>query len=215
MESGEHAKLLKLRMRVCLDEAPYIVLEQLGGTYRDALSLLIESAINKSFPADLVPRINQWSGKIIGPVEPSKSTVATADLSAWLATLHVHAQLDSDATDKDTLYPLGQAANTIASEKWPNTHAVLAEESWHLEFPDKPTPLLNGGESDRAFLAAMRHESQKSLQQAIDSRPTLSVSPQSCGCRDFAVKKTSGKPSRAPQNYCKASAKLVPRILEN
>lgn len=97
MKAGERARLLKLRRRVGLHEAPYIVQEQLGGTYEDALSLLVESAINKSFPADLIPKINRWNGGIIGPVEPSESTVATADLLVWLATLSDVAPEDSDS----------------------------------------------------------------------------------------------------------------------
>jgi hypothetical protein len=92
----QRAALLKLRDRIPLNAAPYLVIAELGGMYDDALELVVEAAQKRRFPAAIVPSINPWSGNEIGAVDSEKSTAATADLMAWIATLGINATKDTD-----------------------------------------------------------------------------------------------------------------------
>ncbi len=86
--SCERAKLLRLHKRIKLNQGPYLVIELLGGKYEDALSLLIEAVSDDTLPAQITPLINEWSGNIIGKVDPLTTTVATADLLMWLESIN-------------------------------------------------------------------------------------------------------------------------------
>jgi len=79
--------MLWLRKRVTLNEAPYLIQDKIGGGYDDALSLLIEAVKDGDLPAEVSPDIDPWSEVKIALVDPSKSTVATADVAAWLPSL--------------------------------------------------------------------------------------------------------------------------------
>jgi hypothetical protein len=70
-----------------LSEGTYLVIDKLGGRYDDALSLLVEAVSDKSLPADVKPIINPYHGVIIDTVEPSNTSVATADLLTWLESV--------------------------------------------------------------------------------------------------------------------------------
>lgn len=84
----ERAKLLWLRKRVTLAEAPYLVVDKLGGMYDDAFALIFEAIKDKSLPADARPK-NSWdllNGEYVidDTVDSFQTTLATADLLAWL-----------------------------------------------------------------------------------------------------------------------------------
>ena len=81
---NDRAKILRLRTSIKLEEAPYIVIDMIGGKYDNVLDLLVEEAGNKNLDADVKPRINLFNGEIIHPVDSSTTTVKTANLLAWL-----------------------------------------------------------------------------------------------------------------------------------
>ncbi len=88
IRTKERAKLLLLRKRVMIDEAPYIIIEKIGGLYHDALSLLLEAVEDNSIHADIKPELafNLADGyyEIADSIDAGKTTVMTADLLAWL-----------------------------------------------------------------------------------------------------------------------------------
>ncbi|MFM9435003.1 hypothetical protein ACFDR9_002065 [Janthinobacterium sp. CG_23.3] len=95
----ERAKLLWLKRRVALDEAPYLVIDKLDGMYDDAFSLLLEAVKDKRLPAEINPETS-WDlldgdAEIIDSVDARKTTVATADLLTWLEP--IISQLESQA----------------------------------------------------------------------------------------------------------------------
>ena len=63
-----------------------IVQVELGGTYEDVLSLLIEAVRMDDLPAETNCRYTPTVADMIGPVEPSETTVATTDLVKWLGS---------------------------------------------------------------------------------------------------------------------------------
>lgn len=95
------AAILRLRKRINLDEAPYVAMSELDGSYKDVLALLVEAVTENDLPAEVEPRINQWTGEKIGDVDPSRTTIATADLTRWLSNLQLHSEANP---------PLGQLA---------------------------------------------------------------------------------------------------------
>ncbi|NPT60487.1 hypothetical protein [Paraburkholderia elongata] len=87
---------LRHRDRLTLHEAADFVEERLGTFSDAALRLVIESVEANKFPAHIEPEINSWQGTVVRPVDPDRSTVATADLLAWLD------MLDSGKSTKQT-----------------------------------------------------------------------------------------------------------------
>lgn len=85
--AAKRAATLRLKKRLTLYEAAYLVQEKVCGSYDDAVSLLIEAAAERDLPADIKLRINPYTADIIGPVEPSETTVATAEVVKWLGSL--------------------------------------------------------------------------------------------------------------------------------
>lgn len=72
--------------------------------------------------------------------------------------------------DKDFIYPLEEAAYSIAHERvYKHENLVIAQELWEMKNHGKPTPHLNGETNDRAYLADLMVDAQKEIQSAIDS----------------------------------------------
>jgi hypothetical protein len=108
--SIQRAHMLSLRQRIQLDEAPYIVIKELGGgDYNDALQLVLDAIDAGRLTAEVVPVINQWTGEEAEPIDVHRSSIGVADLSAWAATLP---KLPSDAEVER--YPLMDAVNELA-----------------------------------------------------------------------------------------------------
>jgi hypothetical protein len=79
---------LRYRDRLKLDEAAYFIQARLNMlAWNDARELLVEAVESKKLAADVKQKINEWHGHVIGPVDPTRSTVATPDLLTWLDTL--------------------------------------------------------------------------------------------------------------------------------
>ncbi|MBR8429178.1 hypothetical protein KDW37_00420 [Burkholderia cenocepacia] len=87
MDHHDRARLIQHKQRATLHEAAYLVTTSLGGTWDDAVSLLVDWVQTNRLLADVVPRIDPWSGKETAPIDPSKATVTVADLKALLETM--------------------------------------------------------------------------------------------------------------------------------
>lgn len=87
MDHHDRARLIRHKQRATLHEAAYLLTTSLGGTWDDAVSLLADWVQANRLPADVMPRIDPWSGKETAPIDPSKTTVAVADLNALVETL--------------------------------------------------------------------------------------------------------------------------------
>ncbi|WP_040039610.1 hypothetical protein [Noviherbaspirillum autotrophicum] len=115
MRHEERARLLLLRKRISLVEAPYIVAVELGGGYDDALSLVLEAVKDEDLKADAKPAINEWNGAVVDPVDPHATTIAVSDLLSWMRKLI--AQVPAELTPK--LAAVGQFTESalLSSEK--------------------------------------------------------------------------------------------------
>jgi hypothetical protein len=107
----EKAKLLWLKKQVTAGEAPYLVMDKLGGMYDDALSLVIEAITDQSLPAVKVIETRQdYLGRIFpieGSIDRTKTTISTIDLLAWLTPLIEVMNTDSQsAVNKETIEKL-------------------------------------------------------------------------------------------------------------
>jgi hypothetical protein len=92
MKTGQ----LRARQRLTLREAGEIVRESFGGRWyevhdsesfeprRQAVALIIEAIKAGNLLAEITARTHGFPGDAIGAPDPAKSTVATADLLAWL-----------------------------------------------------------------------------------------------------------------------------------
>lgn len=81
----DRVSLLRLRQKASIHEAAYLVVDALGGEWNDAVSLLVEWVQqDTSLSPEIVPTINEWSGKVINPVDPAKTIVAVPELKARL-----------------------------------------------------------------------------------------------------------------------------------
>ena len=72
---------------------------------------------------------------------------------------------------KETFRPLSQVAQAIAHDKYHDERfKLIAKELWEDKFrgTNRLPPLLNGVESDGAYLADLMHASLKEIQAAID-----------------------------------------------
>lgn len=85
--SQKRAATLRLRTRIKLDEAPYIVTDAIGSLYADALALIKEAADNDTLPTYKTYETNQWTGTTLKEIDAEKSTVAVSDLLKWLEPL--------------------------------------------------------------------------------------------------------------------------------
>ena len=84
----ERAKLLLLRKKIALTEAPYLVINRLGGLYDDAFMLVFEAVQDGRLKAEKKPEI-EWDllngyQEVFGTINAHETSVATADLIAWL-----------------------------------------------------------------------------------------------------------------------------------
>jgi hypothetical protein len=147
MDHHDRARLIQHKQRATLHEAAYLVTTSLGGTWEDAVSLLTDWVQTNRLTADVVPRIDQWSGKETAPIDPSKTTVAVADLKALVETLatpesNVISDISvQDVADMAEISNNGQCIDWVywagKMPRWTVAHAVrlmaaLAPES----FPD-------------------------------------------------------------------------------
>lgn len=94
----ERATTLKLKKQNMLDVAVYIVICEIGGKYEDVLGLLVEAAEGNELPADIQPRTNIYTGTIIEKIDPSKSSVRTIDLIAWITKIKALKEAEQKAT---------------------------------------------------------------------------------------------------------------------
>ena len=117
--ASKRAKIIRLRIEVSLYEAAYLVQDQLGGYYDDALGLVVEAAASGDLRTQIEPKRNSWTGEEIAPVEPAVSTAKTADVQDWLSKLKVK---DSSQA-KSTVTPLPRPP---FQDKW------LNRELWTL-----------------------------------------------------------------------------------
>lgn len=117
MDHHDRARLIQYKQRATLHEAAYLVTTSLGGTWNDAVSLLTEWVQTNRLPADVTPRIDQWTGKVTAPTDPSGTTVAVADLQALLRTLatpagdpesNMRMSVEQGCPDRFTLYWLNK-----------------------------------------------------------------------------------------------------------
>ena len=126
----ERAKLLWLKRRVALDEAPYLVIDKLDGMYDDAFSLLLEAVKDKRLPADINPETS-WDlldgdVEIIDSVDARKTTVATADLLTWLEPFI--SQLESQAESPQGSTQQTAPASAATPADWVTTVRDFAKQ---------------------------------------------------------------------------------------
>jgi hypothetical protein len=114
--AARRAATLRLRERLTLDETAYLVQDKIGGYYEDARSLLVEAVSTGKLPAERQAEVNHWDGSFIASVDPSTSTVATADLVEWMSRLEAkdrpsarNASSARDATWKSRVRDLGMS----------------------------------------------------------------------------------------------------------
>jgi hypothetical protein len=159
--SQKRAAALKLRTRIKLDEAPYIVTDAIGGLYADALALIKEAADNDTLPTDKAYETNQWTGTTLKEIDAEKSTVAVSDLMKWLEPLL--ATISISGTPQNLDNAINNQANATTTHRIENRKNALsavikkAEENaidpndkhshWAAfvalaESKDRPSPLL-------------------------------------------------------------------------
>ncbi len=84
----KRAPALWLMKRVALDEAAYLVQDKIpGADYDGSLALIVEAVVSGDLVAEVKPDIDPNTGAKISPVDASKSSVAVADLAAWIDSL--------------------------------------------------------------------------------------------------------------------------------
>lgn len=87
MKYEDRARLLRLRAKLTLHEAAYLVVDRLGGTWDDAVSLLVENVERRQVVADVVLKPSLAYGMVVTSADPAKTTLATSELTAWLEAL--------------------------------------------------------------------------------------------------------------------------------
>jgi hypothetical protein len=122
---------LRYRDRLTLQEAAYFVQDRLNCYWDDAVGVVVDNIRARRLPADIKP--SPYSDNEIGHINPARSTVAMADLTAWLDTLPEKA-VHPEVVPNAPRWPWGSHETELLRKL-----AEAAEKFWTLYDPTDNT----------------------------------------------------------------------------
>lgn len=139
---SEQAKILRLKKHIALNEAIYIVMDELGGRHRDILSLVMRAVTDGHLPIKIKLNTNSLTNEVTGKADPATVFLKVGDLLKWLSTkMHqtgvaetqratngiVQSSPQDNVTQgaiipakKPEYVPLSEVANYLAVQKYPH-----------------------------------------------------------------------------------------------